>query len=75
MLLNWVMEFKKFLPGFKVVAYHGTAPARVAIRKSFSEKDKDKNDDGMSHLLVVSGSSSLLYVQDLRGARLLPSMF
>ncbi|KAF9009295.1 hypothetical protein BDZ89DRAFT_1078560 [Hymenopellis radicata] len=41
-LLNW------FLPGFKVVAYHGTAPGRAAIRKSFSEKDKDKDDDGFT---------------------------
>jgi helicase SWR1 len=38
-ILNWEMEFKKFLPGFKVLAYHGTAPRRKEIRKGWTSKN------------------------------------
>ncbi|KAK1230918.1 swr1 complex component [Marasmius sp. AFHP31] len=37
-LLNWEMEFKKFLPGFKVLSYHGTTKRRKEIRQGWSEK-------------------------------------
>ncbi|TFY83000.1 hypothetical protein EWM64_g1017 [Hericium alpestre] len=37
-LLNWEMEFKKFLPGFKVLAYHGTTIRRKELRKGWNDK-------------------------------------
>ncbi|KAK8211412.1 swr1 complex component [Zalaria obscura] len=38
-ILNWEMEFKKFLPGFKVLSYYGTAEERAVKRKGWSNPD------------------------------------
>ena len=32
------MEFKKFLPGFKVLAYHGNTTKRRELRKGWNDK-------------------------------------
>jgi helicase SWR1 len=37
-ILNWEMEFKKFLPGFRVLAYHGTSQRRQELRKGWTDK-------------------------------------
>lgn len=37
-LLNWVMEFKKFLPGFKVMSYHGSTKRRKELRQGWNDK-------------------------------------
>ncbi|KAI5890077.1 uncharacterized protein SCHCODRAFT_02630796 [Schizophyllum commune H4-8] len=37
-ILNWEMEFKKFLPGFKVLAYHGNTTKRRDLRKGWNDK-------------------------------------
>ncbi|KAG6853514.1 hypothetical protein C0991_003644 [Blastosporella zonata] len=37
-LLNWEMEFKKFLPGFKVLSYHGSQKRRKELRQGWSDK-------------------------------------
>lgn len=37
-LLNWEMEFKKFLPGFKVLSYHGNAKRRKELRQGWNNK-------------------------------------
>ncbi|KAF4600068.1 swr1 complex component [Pleurotus pulmonarius] len=37
-LLNWVMEFKKFLPGFKVMSYHGGTKRRKELRQGWNDK-------------------------------------
>ncbi|KAI0067575.1 hypothetical protein BV25DRAFT_1904841 [Artomyces pyxidatus] len=37
-LLNWEMEFKKFLPGFKVLAYHGPTKRRKELRQGWYDK-------------------------------------
>ena len=37
-LLNWEMEFKKFLPGFKVLAYHGNVKRRKELRQGWYDK-------------------------------------
>ncbi|KZV68754.1 hypothetical protein PENSPDRAFT_633989 [Peniophora sp. CONT] len=37
-LLNWEMEFKKFLPGFRVLAYHGTTKRRKELRLGWNDK-------------------------------------
>jgi helicase SWR1 len=36
--MNWEMEFKKFLPGFKVLAYHGTSKRRKELRQGWYDK-------------------------------------
>ncbi|KAJ8517523.1 hypothetical protein ONZ45_g5314 [Pleurotus djamor] len=37
-LLNWEMEFKKFLPGFKVLSYHGSTKRRKELRQGWNDK-------------------------------------
>ncbi|KAI0753427.1 SNF2 family N-terminal domain-containing protein [Daedaleopsis nitida] len=37
-LLNWEMEFKKFLPGFKVLSYHGSTKQRKELRQGWNNK-------------------------------------
>ncbi|KAK3071768.1 hypothetical protein LTS18_014787, partial [Coniosporium uncinatum] len=38
-ILNWEMEFKKFLPGFKVLSYYGTQDERMKKRKGWLNDD------------------------------------
>ncbi|KAG6816590.1 hypothetical protein H0H87_004816 [Tephrocybe sp. NHM501043] len=37
-LLNWEMEFKKFLPGFKVLSYHGSQKRRKELRQGWNDR-------------------------------------
>ncbi|GJJ08398.1 hypothetical protein Clacol_002614 [Clathrus columnatus] len=37
-LLNWEMEFKKFLPGFKILPYHGNTKRRKELRVGWNNK-------------------------------------
>ncbi|KAF4621127.1 hypothetical protein D9613_000994 [Agrocybe pediades] len=37
-LLNWEMEFKKFLPGFRVLSYHGSTKRRKELRQGWNDK-------------------------------------
>ncbi len=39
-MLNWEMEFKKFLPGFKVLTYYGTQEERRKKRTGWMDDDK-----------------------------------
>ena len=39
-ILNWEIEFKKFLPGFKVLSYYGTQDERKEKRKGWQNDDK-----------------------------------
>ena len=39
-MLNWEMEFKKFLPGFKIIAYYGTQEERRKKRQGWFHTDK-----------------------------------
>lgn len=39
-MLNWEMEFKKFLPGFKVLTYYGTQEERKKKREGWRDEDK-----------------------------------
>ena len=39
-MLNWEMEFKKFLPGFKIITYYGTQEERRKKRQGWLDKDK-----------------------------------
>ncbi|KAI9709785.1 MAG: swr1 complex component [Bogoriella megaspora] len=46
-MLNWEVEFKKFLPGFRVLVYYGTAEERKVKRKGWS-------DDSMWNVIITS---------------------
>ncbi|THU89758.1 hypothetical protein K435DRAFT_781451 [Dendrothele bispora CBS 962.96] len=37
-LLNWEMEFKKFLPGFRILSYHGNTKRRKELRQGWNDK-------------------------------------
>jgi helicase SWR1 len=37
-ILNWEMEFKKFLPGFRVLSYHGTTKRRKELRVGWNNR-------------------------------------
>ncbi|KIK69039.1 hypothetical protein GYMLUDRAFT_91442 [Collybiopsis luxurians FD-317 M1] len=37
-LLNWEMEFKKFLPGFRILTYHGNTKRRKELRQGWNDK-------------------------------------
>lgn len=39
-MLNWELEFKKFLPGFKVLTYYGTIEERKRKREGWMNNDK-----------------------------------
>ena len=39
-MLNWEMEFKKFLPGFKIITYYGTQEERRKKRQGWHNADK-----------------------------------
>lgn len=39
-MLNWEMEFKKFLPGFKVLTYYGSIEERRRKREGWMNDDK-----------------------------------
>ena len=39
-MLNWEMEFKKFLPGFKIIAYYGNQEERRKKREGWLREDK-----------------------------------
>ena len=39
-MLNWEIEFKKFLPGFKVLTYYGNGDERRELRKGWMNNDK-----------------------------------
>lgn len=39
-LLNWEMEFKKFLPGFKTLSYHGSTKRRKELRQGWNDKHR-----------------------------------
>ena len=38
-MLNWEVEFKKFLPGFKILTYYGTQEERKAKRRGWLDDD------------------------------------
>jgi helicase SWR1 len=38
-MLNWEMEFKKFLPGFKILTYYGSIEERKQKRRGWTEDD------------------------------------
>jgi len=57
-ILNWEMEFKKFLPGFKVLSYYGNQEERQQKRRGWSNPDK-YNVVITSYQLILKDLSSI----------------
>lgn len=57
-ILNWEMEFKKFLPGFKVLSYYGSQEERQQKRKGWSNPD-NYNVVITSYQLILKDLSSI----------------
>ncbi|PNS21528.1 Helicase swr1 [Sphaceloma murrayae] len=57
-ILNWEMEFKKFLPGFKVLSYYGTQEERQQKRRGWSNPD-NYNVVITSYQLILKDLSSI----------------
>ncbi|CBY40778.1 unnamed protein product, partial [Oikopleura dioica] len=55
-LLNWDLEFKKWFPGFKVIAYYGSQKERKEKRRGWSREN-------MFHCVITSYN---LVIQDQR---------
>ena len=56
-ILNWEMEFKKFLPGFKILPYYGNQEERKQKRKGWLDDDR-WNVVITSYQLIVSDQNS-----------------
>lgn len=55
-IVNWEMEFKRWLPGFKILCYHGSAKDRKMKRRGWS-------DENQFHVCITSYQ---LVLQDAR---------
>ncbi|EMC99309.1 hypothetical protein BAUCODRAFT_31627 [Baudoinia panamericana UAMH 10762] len=53
-ILNWVAEFQKFLPGFRVLAYYGTAEERAFKRQGWVNDPhlEDRNKRGYNVIIT-----------------------
>lgn len=56
-ILNWEMEFKKFLPSFKVLSYYGSLEERKSKRRGWYDADR-WNVVITSYQLVVADQNS-----------------
>ena len=66
-VLNWVTEFQKFLPGFRVLAYYGTSEERQAKRKGWTN-DPHLDDKSKRGYNVVITSYNIA-MQDINALR------
>ncbi|SMR50963.1 unnamed protein product [Zymoseptoria tritici ST99CH_1E4] len=66
-ILNWVTEFHKFLPGFRVLAYYGTFEERVAKRKGWSNDPHHENKEKRGYNVVITSYN--VAMQDINAIR------
>ncbi|GAB7364705.1 hypothetical protein MBLNU230_g5505t1 [Neophaeotheca triangularis] len=53
-ILNWVTEFQKFLPGFRVLAYHGSTEERQLKRRHWVNDPHHENKDKRGYNAIVT---------------------
>ena len=53
-ILNWVNEFHKFLPGFRVLGYYGSQEERTAKRKGWVNDPHHENKEKRGYNVVVT---------------------
>lgn len=53
-ILNWVSEFQKFLPGFRVLGYYGTAEERAFKRKGWTNDPHNEDKTKRGYNVVIT---------------------
>lgn len=69
-ILNWVTEFQKFLPGFRVLGYYGTNEERAIKRKGWvNDPHHEQKDKRGYNVIVTSYNIALKDINALRNVR------
>ena len=66
-VLNWVTEFQKFLPGFRVLGYYGTADERQAKRRGWVNDPHHENKEKRGYNVVITSYN--VAMQDINAIR------
>ena len=66
-ILNWVTEFQKFLPGFRVLGYYGTADERQAKRRGWVNDPHHEIRDKRGYNVVITSYN--VAMQDFNAIR------
>jgi helicase SWR1 len=69
-VLNWVTEFQKFLPGFRVLGYYGTADERQAKRRGWVNDPHHENKEKRGYNVVITSYN--VAMQDINAIRNVP---
>jgi helicase SWR1 len=69
-ILNWVTEFQKFLPGFRVLGYYGTTEERLLKRKGWvNDPHHDQKEKRGYNVVVTSYNIALRDINALRNVK------
>lgn len=66
-LLNWVTEFQKFLPGFRVLGYYGSTEERQVKRKGWVNDPHHENKEKRGYNVIVT--SYAIALKDINAIR------
>lgn len=66
-ILNWVTEFQKFLPGFRVLGYYGTSEERQQKRKGWVNDPHHEQRDKRGYNVVITSYN--VAMQDINAIR------
>ncbi|KAF2170216.1 hypothetical protein M409DRAFT_64550 [Zasmidium cellare ATCC 36951] len=66
-ILNWVTEFQKFLPGFRVLGYYGTADERAHKRRGWTNDPHHDNKEKRGYNVVITSYN--VAMQDINAIR------
>ncbi|KAK4503874.1 hypothetical protein PRZ48_004789 [Zasmidium cellare] len=66
-ILNWVTEFQKFLPGFRVLGYYGTADERAFKRRGWTNDPHHENKEKRGYNVVITSYN--VAMQDINAIR------
>ncbi|OQN96787.1 hypothetical protein B0A48_17347 [Cryoendolithus antarcticus] len=66
-VLNWVTEFNKFLPGFRVLAYYGSTEERIRKRSGWANDPHHEDKSKRGYNVVVT--SYQIAVKDINAIR------
>jgi len=69
-ILNWVTEFQKFLPGFRVLGYYGTTEERALKRKGWvNDPHHDQREKRGYNVVITSYNIALRDINALRNVK------
>lgn len=66
-ILNWVTEFHKFLPGFRVLAYYGTLEERALKRRGWAGDPHHDNKEKRGYNVIITSYN--IAMQDINSLR------